>query len=433
MTPRTEPATTLPPSPDLPGPVRNGPPELPRYAELEAYRGMAALLVVVFHAYQYTREGTGAGRYLYEGTPLHVLFYNLDTPVAWFYALSGFLLFMPYARSIMQGKAPQRGRWFLFRRAVRILPLYLLAISVVWALRYGGQPGTWTDLLEHLTFTHVWDSRYIFYTIGPAWSLGNEVIFYAMLAIMGPALFRLTRQAGAADRRRWLLGFPLGLIALSVGYKLFMHLGLGLPASGLAWFFNPFAHADTFGMGMLLASLAATGWAHTGAGARAALQLTGVVLLALTFVARLEEPVVRIFAFTLSGLAFSCVLASTILARQPAGLARTLNRPGWATLGMMSYGLYLWHEPLMLELAKHQVLIRPDPGAFWPNALVLTLVAGAVAALTYSLVEAPAQQLRHLFTSDGRFRDGYAEAKAQYEREVALENAGRPGPQGDLG
>lgn len=32
---------------------------LGRFEELEAYRGLAALLMVVFHAYQFSREGLG--------------------------------------------------------------------------------------------------------------------------------------------------------------------------------------------------------------------------------------------------------------------------------------------------------------------------------------------------------------------------------------
>ena len=60
-----------------------------RFEGLEAYRGIAALLLVVFHAYQYTREGTG--RYAYEGTPLGALFGSLQLS-GWFFVLSGFLI-----------------------------------------------------------------------------------------------------------------------------------------------------------------------------------------------------------------------------------------------------------------------------------------------------------------------------------------------------
>ena len=53
--------------------TRDGPVEQRRFGDLEAYRGIAALLIVVFHTYQHSREGTHLPTYLYEGTPLQVV------------------------------------------------------------------------------------------------------------------------------------------------------------------------------------------------------------------------------------------------------------------------------------------------------------------------------------------------------------------------
>lgn len=97
-----------------------------RFEELEAYRGIAALLVVVFHAYQHTREGSG--RYVYEGTPLHPFFLSLDVTVPWFFMLSGFLIFLPFARAAIKRGTPRSARGFLICRAIRIIPLYYVAI-----------------------------------------------------------------------------------------------------------------------------------------------------------------------------------------------------------------------------------------------------------------------------------------------------------------
>jgi peptidoglycan/LPS O-acetylase OafA/YrhL len=44
---------------------------------LEAYRGIAALSVVVFHAYQYSREGLQLDRFVYEGSTWHTLLHYL--------------------------------------------------------------------------------------------------------------------------------------------------------------------------------------------------------------------------------------------------------------------------------------------------------------------------------------------------------------------
>src|SRR5687768_15538239 len=75
-------------------------PGSPRFAELEAYRGIAALLIVVYHVYQYARAGNPV-RFPYEGHPIHVALRNLEAPVAWFFVLSGFLIFLRFARVIV--------------------------------------------------------------------------------------------------------------------------------------------------------------------------------------------------------------------------------------------------------------------------------------------------------------------------------------------
>ena len=57
-------------------------------------------------------------------------------------------------------------------------------------------PGHWQDLLLHLTFTHVYSDDYIFWTVGPAWSLGVEFHFYVADGAVRPA-----RPSGGTPRR----------------------------------------------------------------------------------------------------------------------------------------------------------------------------------------------------------------------------------------
>lgn len=403
-------------------PRPSGPPSAPgdsravraatRYEELEAYRGLAALLVVLFHAYQFTREGTGVTRYLYEGTPWHTLFVSLDTPVAWFFTLSGFLIFLPFASAAIAARGGQHPGAFLLRRAVRIIPLYYTAILVVWALRYDGTASTWTDLLQHLTFTHVFDGRYIFYTIGPAWSLGVEVMFYLMLAVLGPWLHaRALNLPDARRRANLLMGWCVGLIAVSVIAKAVVLAVYGRVSSPFA--FGPVAHLDSFALGMLLAVVveARRGTLVLGGPARLALRLTALAIVGLTFALRLQSSVVQAFVFSLSGLAFALWLASTVLAPGASRLAERLVHPVWAHIGLISYGVYLWHEPIMIELAKRGFLVDPAPESFWRNFLVLAVLTVAVANITYWLIEYPATFARKAFDSRGRFIDPYEQAR----------------------
>ncbi|HEY8745397.1 MAG TPA: acyltransferase [Chloroflexota bacterium] len=385
-----------------------------RFEELEAYRGIAALLVVVFHAYQYSKQALGLSRYAYEGTPLHILFGNFDGAVACFFTLSGFLLFLPFARAALNGRSAPSARGFLVRRAIRILPTYYLAILVVWTWRYTGYPGQWADLAEHLTFTHIFDRAHTFWTIGPAWSLADEAIFYAALAALGPALCALCERLRTPFARVAVLASaPMSLALASGAYKWWAFVMAHVPLDDSPIYFGPLAKLDTFAIGMLLAvaATAARGRVPLRGPARRAL-LGGAVLVILTAAAaaRAEFPLIDLYFHTLCGLGFALLLTITVLGPRGSGLERLLRLRPLQSLGLISYSVYLWHEPLMLELGRHHLLIQSAPQAFPRNAALLVLLAIAVATLSYLALEWPTQLLRHLFSRDGRLANRYGES-----------------------
>ena len=130
-------------------------------------RGLAALAVVWFHAYQNNRTGAGWA-WPWSGTA-HQLMLGTDLFVDLFFVLSGLVLWLPVARSVVDGEPGRSGRLLLYRRLARLLPLYLTMVLVVWAVTNPVFPGHWQDLVLHLTFTHVYSDTYIFWTNGPAW------------------------------------------------------------------------------------------------------------------------------------------------------------------------------------------------------------------------------------------------------------------------
>src|SRR5688572_9709113 len=79
-------------------------------------------------------------------------------------------------------------------------------------------------------------------------------------------------------------------------------------------------------------------------------------------------------------------------------------------LGVVSYSVYLWHEPILIELSKRGWLLSTNPDAFPYNALVLATLAIAAGAASYWLVERPVMELRHLFSSDGRLARRYEDS-----------------------
>jgi acetyltransferase len=104
-----------------------------RSLPLDALRGIAALAVVLFHVWAYARPvpgstlETASDKVLNEGRLGLILFF----------VLSGFLLYMPWARATLDDRpGPALGPYAL-RRAARIVPAYYLAIAGAVVLLWG--------------------------------------------------------------------------------------------------------------------------------------------------------------------------------------------------------------------------------------------------------------------------------------------------------
>lgn len=115
--------------------------------------------------------------------------------------LSGFLLFLPYARYQLGGPPPQSPGRFYLNRVKRILPSYLAAVLLALfciALPrglYGSTKAMVKDVAAHLTFTQMfWPETYIRTPLNVAlWTIAMEVQLYllfpwlARLAVKRPA------------------------------------------------------------------------------------------------------------------------------------------------------------------------------------------------------------------------------------------------------
>jgi peptidoglycan/LPS O-acetylase OafA/YrhL len=387
-----------------------------RFEELEAYRGVAALLIVLFHVYQYSRQATGADRYVYEGTPAHAVLGNLEATVAWFFVLSGFLIFLPFARSAVERRRAPSPRGFLIRRMIRVLPAYYLAILLVWTWRYAGLRAQRVDLLEHLTFTHIFDRRYVFWTIGPAWSLAVEVLFYLFAVAFGALATVACARLATPRARAALLAGVIALLGLaSVAYKAWAAYLARIPRDDSPAYFGPAAKLDTLALGMLLAvAVAATGGRPLVRGAvPSLLRASGLALVAVAFHLRERDSgtPVDLYFHTLNGVAFALLLASTVLGPRGSAWERLLAHPALQFLGVSSYSVYLWHEPLMIELGTRGLLVGIAPDAFPRNALVVAVLSLAAGAASHRALERPALELRHLFTREGRLAARYPEER----------------------
>ncbi len=373
-----------------------------RYAELDGHRGIAAVAIVIFHVYQFCN----VAHYLYLGTPAYTVLNSLDAVVPWFFVLTAFLLFEPVARSAIENRQPISARGFLIRRAVRLLPVYYVAVIVVWFARQQSLPGDWRDLLEHLTFTQIFDEKRIFYTNGPAWSLSVEVFFYLGLTVLAVGLARACRRLDSRKRRITVLAASAAaLAAIGLGWKA-LAFGAGhRPTTGaFTTWFGPLANLDLFAAGLGIAIIAAAlgGARPLRPRSRLALRAAAMAILAAAFLTRQANAWTGVYFTSLCAAGFGCLVAAAVLGPPGDRFGRALSCRPLLWLGVISYSIYLWNEPVLLALSGWRGLVRQAPAAFAGDALIVVLVSVAAGWLSYSLIERPTSLLSRVFGRDGR-------------------------------
>ncbi len=362
----------------------------------------------------------------------HALFgaivYAGATGVTLFFVLSGFLLFMPYAKSLLvEHTTWSSARRFYLRRAFRIIPAYYacLFLLVLFAHREYLQPAHWKELGLFLVF--FMESSSITYQKinGPFWTLGVEWQFYMLLPLftlaMGFIVLRLFK-GGSMKRRLWLVIGCLGLLiawGLSSrywGYYFSQHPTetFLMPRSMLnvILFFTYGSYGkflEDFGVGMLLSLLfifarqvSSEGRFHRIA-RRLAPWLWGSAILALVFCAMWRfnqgNPVWSFGIVNeqynwLGELGFSLGFGLCIFAILFG--SRTLKRPfEWRPLrwiGLISFSLYMWHLPLLIFFASNAEnhLQGWNPlAAFSLYWLFACFVIIPFSAISYLLIEKP--------------------------------------------
>jgi peptidoglycan/LPS O-acetylase OafA/YrhL len=312
-----------------------------RIPALEAARGVAALMVVAVHVQSFhAMDGVPQAGWLAFTTRGFL-------GVQVFFVLSGLVLYLPYAR----GKPLEPGRYAIARLA-RIVPALWVAMACAWLLT-----GIWSPLAtRHLLFLNP-DGWVGYSPDPPAWSLTIEMGFYVLL----PALVYVFVKAPWAR---------VPVLAGLIGLGLLMRWGYGH-----GWPRSPLTFVDNFAAGMLAAMLVA----------RLRLPAWTLIVGALAFAAGIGLPGVgENDALSLAMVGVLFAVALTVL----AAVAPTTPR-GLVWLGTVSYGIYLWHWPI-LEVATEHGLFR------LPDLLEIALV-GALATIagwaSWRFVERPVLEI----------------------------------------
>ena len=371
----------------------------------DGLRAVAALLVFVHHASFLTGTtfNSSAG----------ALFARFDVGVSVFFALSGFLLARPYVAAILDGEPlPDIGRFYR-RRVLRIVPAYWVALTAtyVWLRPESATQADWVDRVLHYLFLQIYPADTFAKGISPAWTLAVEMSFYVALPWLAVAGARLVRSATGPNRRALLLlGGLVGLFAVSVLWRCAAFAG-ALPDQAVLWLPGTI---DLFAAGMAFAVLSC--WAARRSVARAATDALGrydllwwLIAAGLLALASNQLGLARglesaswnreLWRQLVYLLVAACLLAPVAFGPQDRGIVRRFLR-SWplATIGVVSYGLFLWHVPLIetaIERTDRAVFLDWSRGlsVFSADVLVPTALALALslvaATASWFLVERP--------------------------------------------
>jgi len=350
------------------------------YPLIDVLRAVAALLVIIYHV-------TALGQWTKFAEPL----WGLPFRQGWigvdlFLVISGFVITLSAARE--RERRPEAFKWsFMQRRLRRIVPLYVLT-CVIYMLMVRPEillrptsefialvvsHGLFLQNLSHHTHGVI---------NGVTWSLALEMQFYVALIFSIGWLLKL----GAGRALLLLVGVSW---AWRYATTFVLVPGVAIPHWQVIYTTELPGTLDAFGMGIALALLVFKGqgfWAQRLIPGWQNCVLWLVLAVGLLWLAGtlflLEGNYwgnfyMVVFWRTVLAMGFGAALATVMTCPlRGGGLLRPMRY-----LGQISYGLYLWHFPVLIAL-----LAQPGPRG---GRLFVVLLEGTIvlAALSWHLME----------------------------------------------
>jgi peptidoglycan/LPS O-acetylase OafA/YrhL len=384
-----------------------------RIIGLDGVRGLLCLMIAITHVTTHYSPKTAA-------TWQTGLF---GFSLVYFFVLSGFLLFLPYVRNLVDERSGMPDVTdYVVHRFARIVPCYLvifLVVNYVLQIAYVQNPaiqpvgtddgtGMITDpgqLIANLTLMQTYFPAYIQTGVNPSWSLTLEYAFYTSLPLLGFLLFRMRKQS---TRNPFVLAAVAPLILLVIGVVgrsltplVYAHSSttdfilLNWGPNWSAVFAKSFlTNADNFALGMFAAIVfvALEQGALREQIAKRVRMFSAVAILPVF----LMSGVLLVVANQYATLGVSIVAALMILiVVAPLGRGQKTKLAVWLDIrpiryvGQVSLSAYLWHFPMLLLLGRIGWMAGDTLPGMLRNIVLLLTCTILAATVTYYGVEKP--------------------------------------------
>jgi len=323
-----------------------------RLTRLESLRALGSIAVLLTH----TLALSLAGAPLEESYKNRLIYGNGVLGLYLFFVMSGYLLYLPFARRHLRAGRKINLRRYARNRLLRVVPVYYTAIAVLIILVPHGVDRA--DWWRWVTFTQNFSTDSLHLLNAPVWSVAVEMQFYLVLPVVAWAIGRIS---GPSFRRT--VGILAGLALVSW----FMRTRGVVPGTdpggsqtGLFGNYALPAYLYAFAAGMLLAVARLAwerrpprwaGWPVLGASGAwlagaAVLQIIGCTDFA-------------IHEYLLAFIA-TIVIGACVLPLRDGKLVSVLEWRPLAALGVASLSLYLWHWPILQEISGVHVQGLPE-------------------------------------------------------------------------
>ena len=365
-----------------------------RNLALDSLRGFSTILIVVYHT------SFVSGYTVAHANSIGAYIDRLNIGVAIFFVLSGFLIFRPFAHSLIHGSPLPKTRNYYLKRASRILPGYWLALFVLAGLDALTIVNT-SGFIRNVFIVHSFTEHNVFTGIRQAWTLAVEMSFYVVVPAFAYVFVRQARRRNGPVSASTLLKALSFLFLGAYAFRLFIHqIDFWFLDTAHIWLPS---HMDTLALGMGLAVLV-----EAPASAKTLSKLKNFIanhaesfVVCSVFVWLISANInmaiglnrtefhIDLLGHFLYGIA-SVLLVAPFCVDSQALLVKAMSFRLFTWLGTISYGIYLWHMAFLGgNFSEKYMPYSENDGQVLLRFLVVLPASIAIASLSYYVLERP--------------------------------------------